>query len=346
MYKIDFNNPIHIHFIGIGGISMSGLAKILLSEGFTVSGSDAHSSALTDELIGDGCIVSVPQSAGNITNDIDLVVYTAAIHPDNPEFKAAKEAGLPMLTRAELLGQIMTIYKNAINIAGTHGKTTTTSMVSEILLAANMDPTISVGGILNSIGGNTRVGGNKYFVAEACEYTNSFLSFNPTMNIILNVKEDHLDFFKDIDDIRHSFKLFTEKLPSDGTLIINTDIDNYEYFYQDTDCEVITFGSDPAKSMYSASDITYDELGRCTYSLLIMERRLTLLLLVYRGFTSLQFSCCCCRCKKATWIVWNISKLVFLTLRVLTEDLRRKVHLTELQLLMIMPITLMKSVLL
>ena len=239
MYKIDFNNPIHIHFIGIGGISMSGLAKILLSEGFTVSGSDAHSSALTDELIGDGCIVSVPQSAGNITNDIDLVVYTAAIHPDNPEFKAAKEAGLPMLTRAELLGQIMTIYKNAINIAGTHGKTTTTSMVSEILLAANMDPTISVGGILNSIGGNTRVGGNKYFVAEACEYTNSFLSFNPTMNIILNVKEDHLDFFKDIDDIRHSFKLFTEKLPSDGTLIINTDIDNY------------------------------DELGRCTYSLLI-----------------------------------------------------------------------------
>ena len=269
MYKIDFNNPIHIHFIGIGGISMSGLAKILLSEGFTVSGSDAHSSALTDELIGDGCIVSVPQSAGNITNDIDLVVYTAAIHPDNPEFKAAKEAGLPMLTRAELLGQIMTIYKNAINIAGTHGKTTTTSMVSEILLAANMDPTISVGGILNSIGGNTRVGCNKYFVAEACEYTNSFLSFNPTMNIILNVKEDHLDFFKDIDDIRHSFKLFTEKLPSDGTLIINTDIDNYEYFYQDTDCEVITFGSDPAKSMYSASDITYDELGRCTYSLLI-----------------------------------------------------------------------------
>ena len=269
MYKIDFNNPIHIHFIGIGGISMSGLAKILLSEGFTVSGSDAHSSALTDELIGDGCIVSVPQSAGNITNDIDLVVYTAAIHPDNPEFKAAKEAGLPMLTRAELLGQIMTIYKNAINIAGTHGKTTTTSMVSEILLAANMDPTISVGGILNSIGGNTRVGGNKYFVAEACEYTNSFLSFNPTMNIILNVKEDHLDFFKDIDDIRHSFKLFTEKLPSDGTLIINTDIDNYEYFYQDTDCEVITFGSDPEKSMYSATNITYDKYGCCSYTLLI-----------------------------------------------------------------------------
>lgn len=269
MYKIDFNNPIHIHFIGIGGISMSGLAKILLSKGFTVSGSDAHSSALTDELIGDGCIVSVPQSAGNITNDIDLVVYTAAIHPDNPEFKAAKEAGLPMLTRAELLGQIMTIYKNAINIAGTHGKTTTTSMVSEILLAASMDPTISVGGILNSIGGNTRVGGDRYFVAEACEYTNSFLSFYPTIDVILNVKADHLDFFKDIDDIRHSFKLFTEKLPKDGTLIINTDIDNYEYFYKDTDCEVITVGSNPATSRYSAADIAYDSAGCCSYTLLI-----------------------------------------------------------------------------
>lgn len=269
MYKIDFNNPIHIHFIGIGGISMSGLAKILLSKGFTVSGSDAHSSALTDELIGDGCIVSVPQSAGNITNDIDLVVYTAAIHPDNPEFKAAKEAGLPMLTRAELLGQIMTIYKNAINIAGTHGKTTTTSMVSEILLAASMDPTISVGGILNSIGGNTRVGGDRYFVAEACEYTNSFLSFYPTIDVILNVKADHLDFFKDIDDIRHSFKLFTEKLPKDGTLIINTDIDNYEYFYKDTDCEVITVGSNPAISRYSAADIAYDSAGCCSYTLLI-----------------------------------------------------------------------------
>ena len=344
MYKIDFNNPIHIHFIGIGGISMSGLAKILLSEGFTVSGSDAHSSALTDELIGDGCIVSVPQSAGNITNDIDLVVYTAAIHPDNPEFKAAKEAGLPMLTRAELLGQIMTIYKNAINIAGTHGKTTTTSMVSEILLAANMDPTISVGGILNSIGGNTRVGGNKYFVAEACEYTNSFLSFNPTMNIILNVKEDHLDFFKDIDDIRHSFKLFTEKLPSDGTLIINTDIDNYEYFYQDTDCEVITFGSDPASTVLLISLMT--SLEDALILFLLMERRLTLLLLVYRGFTMFTILLLLLPLQESYLLIWSISKQVFLTLRVLTEDLRRKAHLTVLLSLMIMPITLMKSVLL
>lgn len=272
MFNIDFNHPIHVHFIGIGGISMSGLARILLDRHFTVSGSDAHESELTDELAKDGCLISYPQSADNITGDIDLVVYTAAIHPDNKELKAAIAADIPTMTRAELLGQIMKNYHTAVNVAGTHGKTTTTSMITEILLAANADPTISVGGILHSIGGNIRVGSSDIFVTEACEYTNSFLSFNPTLNIILNVKADHLDFFKDLDDIRHSFKLFTEKLPSDGTLVINTDIDNYEYFYQDTDCEVITFGSDPARSMYSAADINHDEYGRCSYTLLINNK--------------------------------------------------------------------------
>ena len=258
----------NIHMIGIGGVSMSGIAAILSNWGFTVTGSDRSSSVNTDKLISMGIKVVIGHDLADIASS-DVVIYTAAIKQDDPEILEAKRLNIPTIERADFLGELTRCFKDTICISGTHGKTTTTSMVSEILLAANMDPTISVGGILNSIGGNTRVGGNKYFVAEACEYTNSFLSFNPTMNIILNVKEDHLDFFKDIDDIRHSFKLFTEKLPSDGTLIINTDIDNYEYFYQDTDCEVITFGSDPAKSMYSASDITYDELGRCTYSLLI-----------------------------------------------------------------------------
>lgn len=272
MYHINFNNPIHVHFIGIGGISMSGLAHILRDKNFTISGSDSAHSALTDELAAAGCSISYSQTAHNITNDIDLVVYTAAIKDSNPELAAAKAAGIPAITRAELLGQIMANYKTAVNVAGTHGKTTTTSMLTEILLAADSDPTISVGGILDSIGGNIRVGQSDIFVTEACEYTNSFLSFHPTMNIILNVKEDHLDFFKDLDDIRHSFKLFTEKLPENGTLIINTDIDNYEYFYQDSSCEVITVGSDPAKSMYSAANISYDEFGCCSYTLLIEEK--------------------------------------------------------------------------
>lgn len=269
MYKVDFNTPIHVHFIGIGGISMSGLAHILLNQKFTVSGSDNSQSPLIQELMDAGCRIAIGQKADNITDDIDLIVYTAAISETNPEYIASVNSGKPMLTRAELLGQIMNNYSVAINVAGTHGKTTTTSMITEVLMEGGCDPTISVGGILPSIGGNIRIGNSPIFVTEACEYTNSFLSFFPTMSIILNVTEDHLDFFKDLDDIRHSFKLFTEKLPKDGVLIINSDIENYEYFYQDTDCEVITVGSDPAKSMYSAKDITYDNLGCCSYTLLI-----------------------------------------------------------------------------
>lgn len=269
MYNFNFNNPIHVHFIGIGGISMSGLAQILLNKKFTVTGSDSKESALTDELSAAGCKIMYSQTADNITSDIDLVVYTAAINPSNPELVAAREAGIPTVTRAELLGQIMKNYDVAIGISGTHGKTTTTSMISEILIAADTDPTISVGGILDSIGGNTRIGNSGVFVTESCEYTNSFLSLFPTIAVILNVKEDHLDFFKDIDDIRHSFKRFAEKLPADGTLIINSDIDDYKYFYSDTSCEVITVGTDPSKSMYSASDISFDDFGCCSYTLLI-----------------------------------------------------------------------------
>ena len=184
MYKIDFSNPLHIHFIGIGGISMSGLAEILLEENFTVSGSDAKQSALTHMLEEKGARIFYGQRASNIEDSIDVVVYTAAIHPDNPEFACAREKGIPMLTRAELLGQIMKNYEIPIAISGTHGKTTTTSMVSHILLKGDCDPTISVGGILPAIGGNIRVGNSETFVTEACEYTNSFLSFFPKISII------------------------------------------------------------------------------------------------------------------------------------------------------------------
>ena len=152
MYKIDFTQPVHVHFIGIGGISMSGLAEILLKEGFTVSGSDNKESALTDQLEKAGAKVFYKQQASNIIDGIDVVVYTAAIHEDNEEYRAALDRGLPMLSRAELLGQLMTNYQIPIAVSGTHGKTTTTSMISHILLAGEMDPTISVGGILKAIG--------------------------------------------------------------------------------------------------------------------------------------------------------------------------------------------------
>ena len=264
MYKIDFNQPCHIHFIGIGGISMSGLAEILLEEGFTVSGSDNKESALTDHLSQNGATVFYGQKASNIIDGIDLVVYTAAIHEDNEEFAEAKRQNLPMLSRAELLGQLMTNYKTPVAISGTHGKTTTTSMLSHIALAADLDPTISVGGILKAIEGNIRVGGPDLFITEACEYTNSFLHFFPKIGIILNVDADHLDFFKDLDDIRNSFHLFAKLLPENGTLVINGDIDKIEEITSDLSCRVITFGKE-ASLDYSAANITYNEQGNASF---------------------------------------------------------------------------------
>lgn len=267
MYQIDFDHPIHIYFIGIGGISMSGLAEILLDEGFTVSGSDMRPSPLTELLEKRGARIYYGQRCENLSEKPDLVVYTSAIHPDNPEMQAAAKLSLPLLTRAELLGQMMKNYKLPIAISGTHGKTTTTSMVSEILLHAKLDPTLSIGGILKTIGGNIRIGHSEYFVTEACEYTNSFLSFYPKIGLILNIEEDHLDFFKDLADIRSSFHRFALLLPSDGALIINGSISDLSEITKDVACPVITFGKDPSFT-FSASDITYDEKGCASFTLL------------------------------------------------------------------------------
>lgn len=266
MYHIDFSRPVHVHFIGIGGISMSGLAEILLNRKFTVSGSDAKESDLTAHLAKKGANVICGQSAANITKDIDVVVYTAAISEDNPELSAARAGNIPCLTRAQLLGQIMQNYDTPVAVSGTHGKTTTTSMISEILLAADTDPTLSIGGILPSICGNIRVGNSPLFVTEACEYTNSFLSFFPKIGIILNIEEDHMDFFKDLQDIRESFRKFASLLPEDGTLIINGDIENLEELTGSLKCRVITYGSD-ASCDYYPEEITFDEFARPSYCL-------------------------------------------------------------------------------
>ncbi len=266
MYHINFEQPIHIHFIGIGGVSMSGLAEILLEKGFKVSGSDRESSPLTDYLKDHGALIYYGQKSSNITDTVDLVVYTAAIHEDNEEWRAAKEKKIPMLTRAQLLGQLMHNYKNPIAISGTHGKTTATSMMTHILLAGETDPTISVGGILEAIGGNIRVGKSDIFVTEACEYTNSFLEFFPRIGIILNIEEDHLDFFKDIHDIRNSFYRFAKLLPKNGALIINGDIENYKELTQDLSCQIISFGHQ-ADCDYYAKDLSYDEKGNVSFIL-------------------------------------------------------------------------------
>ena len=267
MYKIDFNKPIHVHFIGIGGISMSGLAEILIKEGFTVSGSDARQTPLTEQLEKNGAQIFYGQKAENIIDGIDCVVYTAAISKTNAELMEAVARKIPMLTRAELLGQLMTNYDTPIAISGTHGKTTTTSMLSHVLLEGDLDPTISVGGILQAIGGNIRVGNSETFITEACEYTNSFLNFFPKISVILNIEEDHLDFFKDIEDIRNSFHKFALLLPEDGTLVINSDIDHYEDILEGLKCNVITYGTSK-DSDYSAADTTYDEKGRVAFDLI------------------------------------------------------------------------------
>lgn len=273
MYKIDFQTPIHIHFIGIGGISMSGLAEILLEEHFTVSGSDAKESELTRHLEQMGITVFYGQKASNIISGIDLVVYTAAIRDDNPEYICAREKGIPMLTRAELLGQIMNNYDTSIAVAGTHGKTTTTSMISQILLTAKTDPTITVGGILKEIEGNLRVGKSNVFISEACEYTNSFLHFHPRYSIILNVEAEHLDFFKDIHDIRNSFHKFAENTKKDGAIIINGEIENYREITNGLDSKVLTFGLSSHCDFYP-KNITFDEKACAAFTAMYHDREL------------------------------------------------------------------------
>ncbi len=248
----------HIHFIGIGGISMSSLAQILLHNGKKVSGSDMTKTHLTDELEKSGAKITIGQKKENIENP-DLVVYTAAISEDNEELKAAREKGIKCIERSVLLGEIMKKYPISIAVAGTHGKTTTTSMLSHILLENNTDPTITVGGELNAISGNLRLGGSDYFLTEACEYHRSFLEFFPKIGIILNIEADHLDYFKDLDEIVDTFCDFAKIIPEDGTLIIANDNPNTIKTLACAKCKVITCGLNDAD--FVAKNIEYDKDG-------------------------------------------------------------------------------------
>lgn len=254
----------HIYFIGIGGISMSCLAEILASRGHQVSGTDVKETAVTKHLQSLGIHINFGHRAENITDDITLVVYTAAIHDDNPELRAAHEKGIRIMDRAHLLGQIMDEYHDSVAVSGTHGKTTTTSMVSEILLAAEKDPTITVGGILPTIGSNLRIGNSPYFVAEACEYFDSFLQFNPFIAIILNVESDHLDYFKTLENIRRSFHAFAQRVPDNGLLVISEKIDHVEELTDGLTCHVETFGLSE-KANWRAENIVHEADGRNSF---------------------------------------------------------------------------------
>lgn len=211
----------HVHLVGIGGVSMRPLGLVLKGMGMNVTGSDMNSSGSTDELIAQGIPVSIGHRAENIRG-AQCIVRTAAAHNDNPEIAAARAAGIPVFERAQAWGEIMKSYKNAVCISGTHGKTTATSMMTHILMAAQADPTVMIGGYLPLIHSCHRVGKGDTIILEACEYCDSFLSFYPSLSVILNIEEDHLDYFKDLADIQKSFRKFAQ-LATDRVLVNGDD---------------------------------------------------------------------------------------------------------------------------
>ena len=250
----------HLHFIGIGGSSMSGLARFMLQKGCVISGSDRDASHKTEALEALGVKIHIGHRAENVRG-ADLVVYSAAIPESNPERAEAKRLGIPQVERAVLLGRLMSTFDQAICVSGTHGKTTTTSMIAQIFVEAGEDPGVHIGGELDAIGGGTRVGGGSTFIAEACEYNGSFWHFYPTIAVILNIDEDHLDFFKDLDDIEASFKRFAGLVPEDGWVVGWGGDPRVRRVLSSLKCRTRTYGLEPYNEL-RAEDISYDELGR------------------------------------------------------------------------------------
>ena len=220
----DYIRPgMRAHLVGIGGVSMRPLGLVLQGMGLKITGSDMNVSVSTDELISKGIDVKIGHCAENIVG-ADCVIRTAAAHNDNPEIAAARAAGIPVFERAQAWGQIMKAYRNAVCISGTHGKTTTTSMVAHIFMEAQLDPTVMIGGYLPLLKSGHRVGNGDTILLESCEYCDSFLNFFPSLAVILNIEADHLDYFKDLADVEKSFRKFA-KLSTNG-ILANGDDDN------------------------------------------------------------------------------------------------------------------------
>ena len=245
------------HLIGIGGVSMSSLAEVLLDMGLVISGSDSMESQNVRNLRELGIHIAIGHSAENITDDIEFVVRTAAVHDDNPEIVAAREKDIPVFERTQAWGTISRDYDNAICISGTHGKTTTTSMCTHICMAAEKDPTVMIGGTLPLLNAGHRIGHGNTIIMEACEYYNSFLSFYPTVAVVLNIEADHLDFFKDLEEVKRSFRIFASKVPEDGgTIVANADDANTMDALKGIHRKMITFGMNSNADVY-ARNIRY-----------------------------------------------------------------------------------------
>ncbi len=255
----------HIFMVGIGGSSMSGLAEILLKQGARVSGSDSSASHAVERLRAMGAEVFVGHRAENLGSP-DFLVYSAAISADNPERAAAEARGIPQITRAELLGSLMTGYGHVLCVCGTHGKTTTSSMIAQGLLDAGLDPTVHIGGRLDAIGGGSRIGGEEFFVAEACEYQRSFLQMHPTLAVVTNIQEDHLDYYRDIEDIESAFSAFFRLLPENGIAVGCGDDPRVLALFQKLPRKTVTFGLGDACD-YTARNIAYSDHGQPSFDL-------------------------------------------------------------------------------
>ena len=254
-----------IHLIGIGGSSMSGLAEMLIDQGYEVTGSDRDEGYLIHHVREKGGRVMIGHRAGNV-HGADFVVYSAAISPENPERAEADRLGIPSIERAVLLGQLMEGFPKAVGICGAHGKTTVTSMVSQILTESGMDPSIHIGGRLDAIGGSTRIGHSGIFVAEACEFNRSFLQLRPTVAVVLNIDADHLDCYKDIDEIEETFGQYLQLLPENGVAVGNGDDPRVRRQMEKLACRKVFFGTGPEND-WVPEEIEEDSLGCSSFLL-------------------------------------------------------------------------------
>lgn len=269
-FSMDKHSNKNIHFIGIGGISMSGLAEILLSKGYNVTGSDSSNGPIIERLKNLGAIVSIGHNKENI-NDADLIIYTDAISSDNEELIAALNCGCTVVDRATFLGALMKNFTNSIAVSGTHGKTTTTSMIATITNHANINPTILLGGQLDDIGGNVRLGNSNLIITEACEYKANILKYFPTMAIILNIDEDHLDYFKSMEHIQDTFIGYGKNLNENNYLVINIDDLSAGKVIENTKAKVVSIGIEN-NCDYRAEDVVFSSEGFPTFTLNIRNK--------------------------------------------------------------------------
>ena len=254
----DLKKYNHIHLIGIGGISMSAVAETLKNWNFKVTGSDATQSDITQKLEQHGITVTIGHDLEN-SKIADMIIYSAAIKENDPEMILAKENNIPLVDRGKFVGYLTKLYDESICVAGTHGKTTTTSMLSVCFINAEKDPSIEVGGILKEIEGNYRVGNSEYFILESCEYMGNFLKFFPNTEIILNIDNDHLDYYKTFDNILKTFKDFATLLDPNGLLVVNGDDKNCYNLKEFTNANFLSYGIENENADFVAKNISFDK---------------------------------------------------------------------------------------